>query len=101
VGPVRPTDKENQVKMYKKYRYRLGSLPPYQIENMIRIRIKVKSRIRIRITRVWIAILGIGYEKLQFFLQNYPQKRLDLPHSTFSTGTFATSLVGLRNYVRV
>ncbi len=47
LGPVEPTDKENQVKVYKKYRTVLGTLPlwlgkdpdPYQIKSIIRIRI--------------------------------------------------------------
>ncbi len=66
VGPVGPTDKENQLKVCKKYRTVLGTLPlwngkdpdpyPYQtvgsgirikLKSRIRIRIKVKSRIRI------------------------------------------------------
>jgi hypothetical protein len=55
LGPGRPTDKKNQVRMYKNYGTVLGTLPflyrtkqsdldPYQLE----------KRVRIRIKRVWI-----------------------------------------------
>jgi hypothetical protein len=78
VGPVGPTDKENQVKMYKKYCFWYissmkrqesgsGSIPNSQIriklKSRIQIRIKVISRVlsRIRIRRVWICKTGIMY----------------------------------------
>jgi hypothetical protein len=67
VGPVGPNEKENQVKMYKKYCLRYitsGSMSNSQIriklKSRVRIRIKVKSRIRICIKRVWIRITAGG-----------------------------------------
>jgi hypothetical protein len=68
VGPVGPTDKENQVKMCEKYRLRniisLKRQRSGSVSNSrIRIRIKVKSRLRIRINRVWIRNTGIEPKK--------------------------------------
>ncbi len=68
VGPVRPTDKENQVEMmYKKYCFRYisslnlqgsgsvsNSRNRIQLKSRIWILINVKSRIRVRIKMVWI-----------------------------------------------
>jgi hypothetical protein len=61
LDPGRPTYKENQVKMYKKYRFKYitsmkqkGSGSGSKWTCQIRIRIKVKSRIRIHIKMVWI-----------------------------------------------
>jgi hypothetical protein len=66
LGLVGPTDKENQVKMYKKYCFRYIISLKWQgsgsvSNSRIRICIKLNSRIRIRINRVWIhntAVLG-------------------------------------------
>jgi hypothetical protein len=63
LGPVGPTDKENEVKMYKKYYFiditsleTVRALIHIKLKSRIQIRIsiKVKSRIRICIRRVWI-----------------------------------------------
>jgi hypothetical protein len=65
VGPVGPSDKENQVKMYKKYRvpflvhYLFETVGSGSVSNS-RIRIRVKSGSRIRIKRVWICNTAIG-----------------------------------------
>jgi hypothetical protein len=67
MGSVGPTDKENQVKVCKKYCFRYitylkrqgsGSVSNGRIriklKSIIRIRIKAKSMIRISIKGVWI-----------------------------------------------
>jgi hypothetical protein len=74
VGPDGPTDKENQVNLYKKYCFRYvtslkrqgsGSVSNSRIRIRleIRIRIKVKSRIRICIKRVQIRNTASAREK--------------------------------------
>jgi hypothetical protein len=67
LGPSGPTDKENQVKMNKKYRFRYicQSADPDSLSNSwiwihirlksrTRIRIKLKSMIRIHVKMTWI-----------------------------------------------
>jgi hypothetical protein len=55
MGSVGPTDKENEVKMYKKkYCCKL-----HYLFETVRIRIRIRLESRIRIKRVWIRNTGI------------------------------------------
>ncbi len=82
MGPFGPTDKENQVKMYKKYHFRYitplkqwirfrieqSDPDPYQIENHDPD--PYQSKIRIRIKRVWVR--NTGHSNRWKSLTQYP-----------------------------